>query len=142
MRHLILAVMIVLLPLRGWVGDAMATGMASSSWKLGTEQHQTATKLVADHAHSAGAADHIDPPTVQQVSAAANADCFSHSGAGEASADAHCSTCTVCQVCHTVALSPPFIGQSPVLNPIAPPHSPVAIFASADPAHGQKPPIS
>ena len=142
MRRWILLIMIALLPMRGWVGDAMATDMASSSRPVVAEHHKTATKIVAGHAHSAGAADHIDHASASQAGMAAGTDCFGHGGIDEASAGAHCNTCTVCQVCHTVALSPPFIGHPPVLNPIAPPHSPVAMFASADPASGQKPPIS
>jgi len=45
MRHLVLALMILLLPLRGWAGDAMATQMAGMSVTA------NATETGADRAH-------------------------------------------------------------------------------------------
>ena len=142
MRRWILLIMIALLPMRGWIGDAMATEMASSSSQVNSEQRQYATEIIVDHAHSSGAADHFDYENVQKHSATSGSDCFDHSGAGEASDGEHCTTCTVCLVCHTVALSPGFAGSDAALSPVLPPHSPVALFVSADPTHGKKPPIS
>ena len=142
MRRCILLIMIALLPMRGWIGDAMATEMASSRSQVNSEQSQSATEIIAGHAHLAGAADYFGYKNVQENSVTPGTDCFDHSGAGEASDGAHCNTCTVCQVCHTVALSPGFAGSDAALSLVTPPHSPVALFASADPAHGKKPPIS
>lgn len=139
MRHLLLALMIVLLPLRGWMGDAMATEMAS-----GAAVHlQTATKKVADHVHQAGAAPHFDHVSSQAEAPSAESDCSGHDAAnGTSVADTHCATCTVCQACHTVALSPAAAHGVAVLSPPALQHSPAAQFASAVAALGQKPPIS
>lgn len=139
MRHLILALMIVLLPLRGWVGDVMATEMASPR----AVQLQNATKMVATHAHGAGANGHFDHTSAKPAAAQPVPDCVCH-GAGESSslADAHCESCTVCQACHTVALSPLVPFTPSVIEPPALPRSPAAHFASATAALGQKPPIS
>lgn len=133
--------MIVLLPLRGWIGDAMATEMVSS----GVTHLQTATKTVADHTHQTGANPHSDHASQQEdvVLAQAVPDCAGHGAAeGTPGADTHCATCTVCQSCHTVALSPSAAHSVAVLSPPALPYSPAVSFASALAALGQKPPIS
>jgi hypothetical protein len=139
MRHLILALMIALLPLRGWVGDVMATDMASAK----AAHLQGATKMVAAHAHGAGANGHFDHASTEPAAAQPVPDCAGH-GAAESSpmADAHCESCTVCQACHTVALSPLIPSMSSVMAPPTLPRSPAVHFASALAALGQKPPIS
>ncbi|MFI5444880.1 hypothetical protein [Polaromonas sp. UC242_47] len=139
MRHLFLALMIVLLPLRGWVGDVMATEMAAPR----LVQIQAAMETVADHADTAGASAHSDHTSEQLPVVQATPDCAGHDAGGSApSSDAHCASCALCQACHIVALSPPAAQALPMLSPFTPPHSPVASFASADTALGQKPPIS
>ena len=139
MRHFLLALMIVLLPLRGWVGDVMATEMAAPR----LVQVQAAMETVADHADAAGAGTHSDHASAQVAAVPAAPDCAGHDADDSApSSDAHCASCALCQACHIVALSPPAAQALPVLSPFVPPHSPVASFASADAALGQKPPIS
>ena len=139
MRFLLIALMIALLPLRGWVGDVMATEMASNH----AVQSEVAAKLTADHARTAGAEANFDHASAQAEAVSGDADCVGH-GAGDstAAASGHCESCTACQACHTVALSPLAADATPMLSPLAPPHSPVARFASADAALGKKPPIS
>lgn len=139
MRHLLFALLIALLPLRGWVGDVMATEMATS----GVAQLQIATKTVADHTDSAGANRHFDPASLQEQAAQAVPDCAGHGAAENAAvADAHCDTCTACQACHTVALSLQDTRKLAVLSPPTLQQSPSTLFASAFAAQGQKPPIS
>ncbi|WP_395058662.1 hypothetical protein [Polaromonas sp.] len=138
MRHLILALMIALLPIRGWIGDVMATEMASSSPAV-----SVATKIIADHTLSVWADGHFDHSSGAAGPVAAAPDCAGH-GNGDSpvpASSAHCEVCPACQACHTVALSPTAIATAPVQAPLPPPHSPVARFASADMAQGQKPPI-
>ena len=140
MRHLFLIFMIALLPLRGWVSDAMATGMLASQ----VQQHQyNATKIAAPHAHEAGVQVHQDTETVVANAAKTAADCSGHAsgGAGHA-ADTHCDSCSVCQACHTVALSPAAVAVTAVFNLRTLPRAVVAQFASAETALRQKPPIS
>jgi hypothetical protein len=142
MRHLLLVLMIALLPVRGWIGDAMATGMAA-----GHLQHQqAATEFIAVHPHESVASDHFDHvmPAPEAMHAQAAPDCAGHqvSHGNEQAADAHCDSCAACQACHTVALSPAAAGLNPVFQALTLPRPAPDQFASADAALGQKPPIS
>ena len=140
MRHLFLILMIALLPLRGWVSDAMATGMLASQ----VQQHQqTAPKIAAPHAHEAGVQAHHDTEIVVANAAKTAGDCSGHASGGTGhAADTHCDSCSVCQACHTVALSPAAAGVTAVFDLRTLPLAAVAQFASAEAALGQKPPIS
>jgi len=138
MRHLFLIFMIALLPLRGWISDAMATGMVATQ-----VQQQIAAKVRVLHAHEAGVQAHQDTETVVSDAAQTVADCSGHaSGAEPHAADTHCDSCSVCQACHTVALSPTATDVTAVFNLSMLPCAAVAQFASAETALGQKPPIS
>jgi hypothetical protein len=139
MRHLVLALMIALLPIRGWVGDVMATEMASPR----ATQLQNATKMVATPAHQAGAEGHFDHVSTDSPAAQPAPDCHGHGeGTSSPMADTHGESCTACQACHTVALSSLIPTLHSAMAAPALPHSPAAHFASALAALGQKPPIS
>lgn len=127
MRILLLALMIVLLPVRGWMGDTMAAQML-------------AQKL---HGQSASAA--VDPEDAAK--AAVMPDCPGHEAeAGPDDApqteklNADCGTCSACQVCHSSAC----LGNASALSllkvPHATPRSGLMTFASVDPLAGFKPP--
>lgn len=138
MRHLLLILMIALLPLRGWVSDAMATGMVTAQ-----VQQQTAAKTVATHAHQAWTQAHQDNETVVVDAFQTSADCSGHGSGGDDHAnDTHCDSCSVCQACHTVALSPAAAHATAAFNPRTLPRAVVAQFVSAEHALGEKPPIS
>lgn len=140
MRHLFLIIMIALLPLRGWVSDAMAKGMLATQVQ---QQQQAAPKMVATHAHEAGIQAHQDTETVVADAAQTAADCPGHaSGAEPHAADTHCESCSVCQACHTVALSPAAADVTAVFNLRTLPRAAVAQFTSAETALGEKTPIS
>ncbi|MDR7094692.1 hypothetical protein [Hydrogenophaga laconesensis] len=117
MRHLLLALMIALLPIRGWMGDAMALAM------------------LAAPAHS-----------TEQASASTAAPCPDHAMPGEhagmqdnASADHAHKSCDVCNG-PVMALSAPVVpGLVPVHGVLA---LPAERFASSEPHRGIKPPIS
>lgn len=127
MRHLFLALMIVLLPLRGWAGDVMAAQMSSTALAQ--------TELAAHHMTHGTPADH--------ATMALHADCAGHEAAdGHAGAPENCGTCTACQLCHTVALTPPFPHPAPASLTAGQPQAPHPHFASAERAPGLKPPIS
>ena len=123
MRFLVLALMIVLLPLRGWAGDAMATQMA-------THMAITAvsSEIAADRTHEMSATD-----------------CAGHSASKQAdssvSKSANGETCQSCQACHTVALSSSTAIDSVLFQAPSLPLVTAAQFTSADTALGQKPPI-
>ena len=139
MRHLFLIIMIALLPLRGWVSDAMATGMAATQ----AQQTQTvATKILATHAYAASPKGHLDLETMMTAANPTAADCSGHALAAEGhAADTHCESCSICQACHTVGLTPTAAGVSAVFNIGTLPRAAAAQFASASTALGEKPPI-
>lgn len=141
MRHLFIALLIALLPLRGWVGDAMATEMVILQVQA---QQQGAIKIIALDALEESVKANFDAEaTVGQLGVAA-ADCADHSAGSGSHADAaHCESCSACQACHTVTLSPvPNLTASAALNLSALPHAAIARFTSAPAARDQKPPIS
>jgi hypothetical protein len=137
MRHLVLALMIVLLPLRGWAGDVMAVEVASMA---------VATKIGAAHAHETGATASFEHQNQAFEATQAMPDCHEqlagHPESDQTAGSDHCGTCQACQVCHTVALSPSSLVvtasfASPDLRPVS-----AAAFTSASTALGQKPPIA
>jgi hypothetical protein len=147
MRHFLLALLIALLPLRSWVGDAMATQMAAgqvqhSQSQLHGQQHD-ATKTIAEYQDGALAEGHFDHEEVAEAPPTAEPDCAAHSANGDAStADSHCESCAACQACHTVALSLMGSSAGPVFTSLALLYPAAELFASADTALRQKPPIS
>ena len=132
MRRWFILIMIALLPIRGWVGDVMAADMVTQ-------------RMVA----VAQAASQVQQPA--DAGADPHADCHgkaaAHSPASQPAADTHtaaadCGNCTSCQVCHSVAMAP-----TAGADPAPPAHSAAPAprgthFASAETAHGFKPPIS
>jgi hypothetical protein len=137
MRLIVLALMIVLLPLRGWAGDTMATQMASAAVAIETGAART-KKIAAtasfDHKNQAFQTTQAMPDCHEQVA--------SHQETDQTANSDHCGTCQACQACHTVALSPSPLQisvsfTSPSLRPTN-----AAAFTSAAAALGQKPPIS
>ena len=123
MRYLVVALMIFLLPLRGWTGDAMATHMAI------TAVTAVSSETGATHTHEKSALT----------------DCAGHQGSGQADSSvlksANGETCQACQACHTVALSSNIAADSVLFVAPSPPLVTAAQFTSADTALGQKPPI-
>jgi hypothetical protein len=147
MRHLLLALLIALLPLRGWVGDAMATQMAAGQIQHSqSQQHgqqHDATKMIADDQDGILAAAHFDHEETAEALQAAEPDCAGHStGESTHAADGHCESCAACQACNAVALSLTGPDLSPVFISLARPLPAADPFASADAALRQKPPIS
>ena len=149
MRHLVLAFMILLLPLRGWMGDAMATDMAITM----AAGVVSTTKTIAASSDKTSPSDHFEHQTSIQTAPAtglqAHSDCPGHaSGETSPSLDAHdaqddhCKPCQSCQACHTVALAS---SLPDIRGAFAAPLMPRAVaveFTSALAALGQKPPIS
>ena len=143
--------MIALLPLRGWMGDAMATQMAvqalqsvSASSLATTVADELATG--AKSVQSSAAVAHATASLAVELAGGMSVDCMSHDrDAAEthgASTGPDCNNCSACQACHTVALSPG--GPDPVAStqPGMLRAGGMIPFASAEAASGQKPPIS
>jgi len=151
MRFLVLALLMVLLPLRGWTGDAMATEMAVSmaaqqmqltaaapekaDAHLGHQGHESQESHGDHAAHEATL--HLSANTPDCLS---HADCDQTHGAGHNAG--HCESCSACQACHNVALLVDSDELKPRLNTLWTPTGAADPFASADAAPDQKPPIS
>lgn len=134
MRCLVIALMIVLLPLRAWAGDVMATQMATVAV---TTEPRTA------HAQDMGNTaifDHQKQLTPDCHEALPGQPDNGKTTSHEADSN-HCGTCLVCQACHTVALLPALLEVPTVLTS---PQQCLArtVFTSAAAALGQKPPIA
>lgn len=133
MRVLLLALMIALLPLRGWVGDVMAMELA--------HQPQPAAHHSADHGARApcheGQAALAHPHGPAPLVAAAQGASHDH---GQATGEhGHC---TACEICHSVALTAMLPQLPAAVLPAAIPASGQPLYASAERALGDKPPIS
>lgn len=130
MRRWFLILLIALLPIRGWVGDAMAGQMIGQHLAAPNIAEVAVAEQAASLPEHEGCAGHAAGATQAPAEAPAT----------DISAD--CGTCTSCQVCHSVVIAPPSIdsGISPVRHRVA--ALPGMRFASAEPARGFKPPIS
>ena len=124
MRHLLLALLIALLPIRGWVGDAMALAM------LAPPAHSMGPAAMAD---AAPCPDHAAP-----ASAALHGEATPDMQAGADTDHSHSS----CDVCNGPAMALP----TPAVPALAMAHGvlapPAERFASTEPHRGINPPIS
>ncbi len=126
MRVLLLALMIALLPVRGWVGNAMAVDMAAQ---------QVATAQQAAPDAEPGAAASAMPDDCPMFAQASQADTPVADGA-------HCNGCNTCELCLALAsFTWPGL-QAASFTPHAEPLAGGTLFTSADRASGFKPPIS
>lgn len=137
MRTVFLALLIALLPLRGWVGDVMAMELVSRTVAAVQPHAHSGQVATNDCPHTQSGHDHAGPAHAMAAEAMPL-----DTDDGEAHAGGDCASCTVCQICHSVALTavlPPF--PNPLL-PSATPQSRQPQYASAERAPGFKPPIS
>lgn len=127
MRHLLVALMIVLLPLRGWMGDAMAISMAGM--QLGAnEQTHAAVAQPGEHEDCAG----------MSMATSASPD----TSAETADAMTGCESCPVCQACSIVVMGADPLRTATPFIPQAAPVGALPHFASAHAQRWHKPPIS
>jgi len=123
MRHLLLVVMMILLPIRGWAGNDMAVGMAASIVT-------SATAKAGEPMTSADCPMHV------QTLAADTANDSNQASIGQ---QCSCDTCELCLALATVThIAWPSGGASPHIAPLT---TGIA-FHSADSASSLKPPIS
>ena len=143
MRVLLFILMLTLLPLRGWMGDAMATGMALAELQAvaGAEKaHQSVTD-VSSHAKRANGL-HTENKSVKAASALS--DCTGHAGTDDSAAvdPDHCTPCSACGACHTASMSTATLRGLPAVHGSVPAARSQDAFLSADAAPSQKPPIA
>jgi len=137
MRRLFFVLLVLLLPLRGWSGDAMAIHMA-----LPAPIQQVSGVDVVGHLDLGEDSAHVYAMASAVMSAAG--DCASHGDTQETGSTdmADCGTCSMCQTCHTVAvlISMAVPDHGPV--PLAAPQHVAHGFSSADGALALKPPTT
>lgn len=136
MRLLVLVLAIVLLPLRGWLGDAMTLAPVQPA-TAGHAMHAMVDDAVATHTMHATPSD-----DAHEMHAAHSA--MEHAPAHDAPNSGHGAhtTCDTCQFCHSVAVT---AWPEVPMPAAAPAHAPIAgamRFASAEAVQGFKPPIS
>lgn len=157
MRRLLLALLIVMLPLRGWMGDVMAM-QADSSPALTIEIIAASDPSApgSSHFYSEMAAfpvslapehcpDHAAAPvhgTAAAAMASTDATAHTHPGGPDDDASLHGGACNACQVCHSVAMSADVQALAALPLPTPAPRAGIADFTSAVPVPGLKPPIS
>ncbi len=127
MRPLVLVLLMLLLPLRAWAGDAMALSMLheSPAQAMAMESATSGDHVQADH-H-----DHHDQPDL-------------HAGYGEPAAQAgdDCPSHVACDVCNGPVLSLPIWQAEGSVARHHPPASASTDFASLVPPRHHKPPIA
>jgi hypothetical protein len=135
MRFLLLALMIALLPVRGWTGNAMAVDMAAQA--VAKAQKAGVAAASPEAAPGADASMPADCPMHAQVQVddAASTDA-PQAGGG------HCNACDTCELCLALATST-WPDAAPTAftrhaKPLAIGHG----FSSADRFSSFKPPIS
>ncbi len=129
MRHWLLILMIALLPLRGWTGDAMAMSM----W-------------AAPPSHQAASPCHVGPATVASQGMAHDGH---HTAADETMAHgshtgdnpSH-NTCTACDICNGPAMTLALHSARTTLPAVTHTAPACERFASAVAQRGSKPPIA
>ena len=141
MRHLLVALMIALLPVRGWMGNAMAIDMAAG---MAMQQHVMAQT-------SNGGATPVSGSSAASMTTAAmpedcpmgaqNQDGKSVEGeqAGETAASCNCNSCELCLALATYTF--PTMATA-TFTPHAEPPSHGTRFSSAERVFSLKPPIS
>jgi hypothetical protein len=119
MRTLLIAFMIALLPVRGFVGDAMATTMGLQQAVAGGA---AAATECPDHAG-------MQMPGTPAADAAGGDDSMAENA------------CAACQMCHAAAITAQSLSVQPVFSAGVTPQQESASFSSANRAASLKPPI-
>lgn len=153
MRRFIFILMIALLPLRSWAGEAMATQMASMQLKQAQFSHlntsKIATNLIATKAYNTPSTVvfiHQNSTSSKTMPSGMSADCALRMSPNaeldtETANEAPDSVCVDCHACHTIALAEPVHILSTPTFSFAFERSATSSFASADLLLSQKPPI-
>lgn len=138
MRHLLFALMIALLPVRGWVGNAMAVDMAAQQITVAQGEALKPKPLMHQNASPPALASMpADCPMLSQAVSDPGTDIPQDTATGTP-----CNDCNSCQLCLALAS---FSWAAPPDGSFAPHSAPLnrgTRFRSADSAFSLKPPIS
>lgn len=138
MRVFALVLLMLLMPLRAWAGDAMALSVLPTQSHLPAQttdaqpaDAQPADAHPAGHGAMTGAADHPD-----------HADHAGHAPIADAAADDHCPSHNACDVCNGPVLSLTAWQDDAAPAPHHVQAAPDVRFASLVPPRRHKPPIA
>lgn len=141
MRRLLPLFMILLLTLRGLLGDAMAMGSLPNAGDHMPMAAVAETQTVPQaHHHAQTTADGAHAHTA--AASAAVPHCTAAPTAPECGGSHHTTPCAACGICHSVFSSPMLLAPSQGLPTQAAPASGRADFASATLVQATKPPIA
>jgi hypothetical protein len=138
MRRCLVIFMLLLLPIRGWVGDAMAYSMLPTGQSPAHTAAQNATHSGAAYAHIQRAGIDIDHQNPLPTTAAHP--CHTDLAAADDS-DSTPSQCNSCQVCHLSAATPLQLPSGTLHTSAALPAQRAAPWTSADPRLLAKTPV-
>ncbi len=148
MRRFIFILMIALLPLRGWMGDAMAYGMVQAMAQQGLQAAQaissdaTFTEANNDHMALTSGSNSVNIENMATPALAAHPCHSADTPSATSSTDAPVSNaCTVCQVCHLTASLPQPLCTLLQARSSTLAAQPPLLWASADLSVLTKPPV-
>ena len=143
MRILLFILMLTLLPLRGWTGDAMATSMAVAELQAAASP-VAAIHSIADMANKSAAETGFDAKDLSSHAVSVVSDCTGHTVSDNMAShdDGHCTPCAACGACHAASMSTETLRGLPAVHGSVPAAWSKDTFFSADAAPSQKPPIS
>ena len=141
MRHLLVALMIALLPIRGWVGDAMAVDMAAGMAMQQVSKAQSSAEgaMPVSGSNAASQAAAAMPEDCPMGAQSENGKSVEGEPAGETAASCNCNSCDLCLALATFTL--PTLATA-AFTPHAAPPSLGTRFSSAERVFSLKPPIS
>ena len=150
MRRWLLMVMVLLLPLRAWVGEAMAGQMQQQHGAivsaLADDPARTGIAPASGHDHDSArvhSGNHAHAHDCDHAQANAPAvDDGAPLGNGHTNGHADCPTCASCQVCSSVALATMDWPSGPIASSHPRPQAAPSSYASAESSLAYKPPRS
>ena len=143
MRIVLFILMLILLPLRGWMGDAMATSMAITDLRASSSP-VSINVVGANKASKSQVKEVVQVQSSAGHAAFASPDCEGHTLSGQANSDEtdHCTPCSACGACHAASISTTAPTWSAMVHVATLLTWPVDAYFSADEISRQKPPIS
>ncbi len=155
MRLLLIALMMVLTPVRGLMGDAMAIGMFSTQQMAQTAQSAQVAGATSEEANAVASLDASKQPALHHDPSGSLEDCADAAApaliTGNCSADGSgcatqvaqvCESCPACQSCHGVELVTDLSGNGDLLRSRRATTAALADFVSAEGEPALKTPIS
>ena len=136
-RYLLFAFMVALLPIRGWIGNAMATDMALQQVLMAQNSIEGATSASAKELASASAA--AMPEDCPMNAQSQDVKSVAGGQADKATSGCNCNSCELCAALASFML--PALASA-AFTPHAEPASHGTRFSSAERVFSLKPPIS